>query len=68
LSVAHEVAGALLAQLGAFLAVLLIASAAHKALSWRRTRMVVENFAGVPAAITNRIVFENANRLYDMGL
>ncbi len=24
-----------------------------------------ENFAGVPAEITNRIVFENANRLYD---
>jgi uncharacterized membrane protein YphA (DoxX/SURF4 family) len=48
LSVAHEVAGALLAQLDAFLAVLLIASVAHKALSWRRTRMVVENFAGVP--------------------
>jgi len=48
LSVAHEVAGALLAQLAAFLAVLLIATAAHKALTWRRTRTVVQNFAGVP--------------------
>jgi uncharacterized membrane protein YphA (DoxX/SURF4 family) len=48
LSAAHEVAGALLAQLAAFLAVLLVASAAHKALAWRRTRAVVQNFAGVP--------------------
>jgi uncharacterized protein len=31
-------------------------------------KVIRENFAGVPAAITNRIVFENANRLYDMGL
>jgi Methylamine utilisation protein MauE len=42
------VAGVLLAQLAAFLALLLIASAAHKAVGWRRTRRVVENFAGVP--------------------
>jgi hypothetical protein len=48
LSAAHEVAGVLLAQLAAFLAVLLVACAAHKALSWRRTRTVVENFVGVP--------------------
>ena len=48
MSAAHEVAGVLLAQLAAFLAVLLIASAAHKALAWRRTRTVVANFAGVP--------------------
>jgi hypothetical protein len=48
LSVAHEVAGVLLAQLAAFLAVLLIASAAHKASSWRRTWHVVQSFAGVP--------------------
>ena len=48
MSAAHEVAGVLLAQLAAFLAALLIASAAHKALTWRRTRTVVENFAGVP--------------------
>ena len=48
MSVAHEVAGALLAQLAAFLAALLIASAAHKALTWRRTRSVVQDFAGVP--------------------
>jgi hypothetical protein len=45
---AHEVAGVLLAQLAAFLAVLLIASAVHKALTWRRTWTVVQNFAGVP--------------------
>jgi predicted TIM-barrel fold metal-dependent hydrolase len=31
-------------------------------------RVIQENFAGVPAEITNQIVFENANRLYDMGL
>jgi predicted TIM-barrel fold metal-dependent hydrolase len=31
-------------------------------------KVIRENFAGVPAAIINRIVFENANRLYDMGL
>jgi hypothetical protein len=30
--------------------------------------VIRENFAGVPAEITNQIVFENANRLYDMGL
>jgi len=50
LSAAHEVAAVLLAQLAAFLALLLAASAAHKALSWRRTRSVVQNFAGVPHA------------------
>jgi ABC-type branched-subunit amino acid transport system permease subunit len=38
----------LLAQLGAFLAVLLVAAAAHKGLAWGRTRAVVQNFAGVP--------------------
>jgi hypothetical protein len=48
LSAAHEVAGVLLAQLAAFLAVLLVVSAAHKALTWRRTWTVVQNFAGVP--------------------
>ena len=50
MSAAHEVAGVLLAQLAAFLAVLLVVSAAHKALSWRRTGTVVQNFAGVPRA------------------
>ena len=45
---AFDVAGVLLAQVGAFLAVLLIASAIHKAFSWRRTRSVVEDFGGVP--------------------
>jgi uncharacterized membrane protein YphA (DoxX/SURF4 family) len=48
LSAASEVAGVLLAQLAAFLTVLLIVSAAHKALTWQRTRAVVQNFAGVP--------------------
>ncbi len=48
MSVAHDVAGVLLAQIAAFLAVLLIASALHKAGSWRRTRSVVQDFAGVP--------------------
>jgi hypothetical protein len=48
LSAAHEVAGVLLAQLAAFLAVLLVASSAHKALTRRRTWRVVQNFAGVP--------------------
>ncbi|MGA2396818.1 MAG: MauE/DoxX family redox-associated membrane protein [Steroidobacteraceae bacterium] len=48
MSVAHEVAGVLLAQIAAFLAVLLIASALHKAGGWRRTRSVVQDFAGVP--------------------
>ncbi len=28
----------------------------------------MENFAGVPAGITRKIVFDNANRLYDLGL
>jgi uncharacterized membrane protein YphA (DoxX/SURF4 family) len=45
---AYEVLAVLLAQLGAFLALLLVVSAAHKALSWQRTRTVVQNFAGVP--------------------
>lgn len=48
MSVAHEAAGVLLAQVAAFLAVLLIASALHKSGSWRRTRSVVQEFAGVP--------------------
>lgn len=38
----------LLAQIAAFLAVLLIASAVHKAFGWRRTRAVVRDFGGVP--------------------
>jgi uncharacterized membrane protein YphA (DoxX/SURF4 family) len=45
---APDVAGVLLAQIAAFLAVLLIASAVHKALGWRRTRTVVQDFGGVP--------------------
>jgi uncharacterized membrane protein YphA (DoxX/SURF4 family) len=59
LSVAHDVAGAqgvagahvagiLLAQIAAFLAVLLIASAVHKVFGWRRTRIVMQDFGGVP--------------------
>lgn len=48
MSGADAVAGALLGQLAAFLALLLAASAAHKAFSWRRTQRVVQDFAGVP--------------------
>jgi len=36
------------AQLAAFLALLLAASALHKGLRWEHTRAVVHNFAGVP--------------------
>ena len=43
-----SVAGVLLAQVAAFLAVLLIASAIHKTFGWRRTRAVVQDFGGVP--------------------
>jgi hypothetical protein len=43
---------ALTAQLAAFLAALLAASAAHKALRWRRARAVVRQFAGVPEPLT----------------
>ena len=38
----------LAAQLAAFLAVLLFASAAHKGMRLARTRKVVQEFAGVP--------------------
>jgi predicted TIM-barrel fold metal-dependent hydrolase len=31
-------------------------------------KTIDENFAGVPSEVTRKIVFENANRLYDMGL
>jgi len=31
-------------------------------------KVIDENFAGVPAGITRKIVFDNANRLYDLGL
>ena len=31
-------------------------------------KVIEENFAGVPADITDKIIFSNANRLYDMGL
>jgi uncharacterized membrane protein YphA (DoxX/SURF4 family) len=54
LSAAQDVAGVqdvavvLLAQIATFLAVLLTGSAVHKAFSWRRTRTVVQAFAGVP--------------------
>ena len=40
----------LIAQLAAFLALLLLASAVHKAFRWPHTRRVVRDFAGVPAA------------------
>jgi Methylamine utilisation protein MauE len=56
LSAAHEVMAVLLAQLAAFLAALLVASAAHKTLAWRRTWMVVQDFAGVPRAAASAAV------------
>jgi predicted TIM-barrel fold metal-dependent hydrolase len=31
-------------------------------------KTIEENFAGVPPAVTNKIVYENANRLYGIGL
>ena len=31
-------------------------------------KVIDENFAGVPADVTQRIVFANANSLYAMGL
>lgn len=31
-------------------------------------KVIDENFAGVPAGVTRKMVFDNANRLYDMGL
>jgi predicted TIM-barrel fold metal-dependent hydrolase len=31
-------------------------------------KVIDENFAGVPEGVTRSIVFENANRLYNMGL
>ena len=31
-------------------------------------QVIGENFAGVPADVTRNIVFENANRLYNIGL
>ncbi len=43
-----DVAHLLGAQLAAFLAVLLLASAAHKGMRFARTRKVVQEFAGVP--------------------
>jgi cytosine/uracil/thiamine/allantoin permease len=55
LSAAPEVAAVLLAQLAAFLAVLLAASAAHKALNWGRTWTVVQNFAGVPRSAASLV-------------
>jgi hypothetical protein len=31
-------------------------------------KVIEENFAGVPAEVTRKITFENANRLYNMEL
>lgn len=45
-----DVTQLLIAQLAAFLALLLAASAIHKVLDWRRTLGVVRDFAGVPRA------------------
>jgi hypothetical protein len=41
------------AQLAAFLALLLLASAAHKAIRWPHTQRVVRDFARVPAAASS---------------
>ena len=57
IAAAYDVASVLLAQVAAFLAVLLIASAVHKAFSWRRTRTVVEDFAGVPRQAASAAAF-----------
>ncbi len=43
-----EVARLLICQLGAFLALLLAASAVHKGTRWAHTKRVVQEFAGVP--------------------
>ncbi len=43
----------LTAQLAAFLAFLLLASAVHKAFRWPQTRRAVRDFAGVPAAVSS---------------
>jgi hypothetical protein len=43
----------LIAQLAAFLALLLLASAVHKAIRWPHTRRVVRDFARVPAAASS---------------
>jgi hypothetical protein len=42
---------ALSAQLGAFLALLLVASALHKAWRWRRSRYLLARFAGLPDSL-----------------
>jgi hypothetical protein len=43
----------LIAQLAAFLALLLLASAVHKAIRWPHTQRVIRNFARVPAAASS---------------
>ncbi len=48
-----DVVRILSAQLAAFLALLLLASAVHKATRWRYTQRVLRDFAGVPAAVTS---------------
>jgi hypothetical protein len=45
-----EILGLLSSQIAAFLALLLAASAAHKALRFARARSAAQEFAGVPAA------------------
>ncbi len=43
----------LIAQLAAFLALLLLASAIHKAIRWPHTQRVIRDFAGIPAAASS---------------
>ncbi len=50
----------LIAQLAAFLALLLLASAVHKALRWPHTRHVVRDFARVPAAASSMMALAAA--------
>jgi hypothetical protein len=55
-----DAARLLVAQLAAFLAVLLLASAAHKGMRFARTRKVVHEFAGVPRAAAAAVAFAAA--------
>ena len=52
-----EVARLLAAQLAAFLAILLLASAAHKGMRFAHTRKVVQDFVGVPRPAAAAVAF-----------
>ncbi len=55
-----DVAHLLAAQLAAFLAVLLLASAAHKGMRFARTRKAAQEFAGVPRAASAAVAIAAA--------